>query len=316
MAINMKEKIDIKHLKKPIQVIGIIMIGMITTNAAFLTFARFISEPLWLHTLLIFFSLLTVFVFLYCIFKLITKYRVEMQDDKYYSEYLKYNKVTDKYEYQDNPFEKMNLKINRILEYQIKNQKSNLDIENKEEVSFIVAEISEDKKKIIAEIFNIENYYGRSELFSKREPLNETMIKKVHLEINDLIPDYLEIMDKLYNNGFNIHSTFGSDSDQKEIPKQLTLTFGMDVPIEYTQNLIRILKEYGLDSIDFVDFRQEVYDEFLGCVFIGSYSYDDIEVEIVKLSEELFSRILDPTISANDFYANLLAKVQNPVYEW
>lgn len=307
-------KLNIKDIKKPIQLIGYMIGGMITISAAFLTLAKFISEPLWLRTLIILSSLIIVFVFLYCIFKLITKYRNEMLEDRYYLK--SHNKATDKNEYLINPFEKINRKLNRIFEYQIKNNKSNSQIEKYENISEISNEISKEQKEIIADIFKVENLYGKSELFSKRRPLNENAISKIHIEINDLIPDYFRIMEVLNNNGFDIRSTFGSDSEQKNIPKQFTLTFGMNVPIEYIQKLISILKEFGLDSIDFVDFRQEVYDEFLNKVFIGSYSYDDDEIEIVKLTEELFSQIINPKISSAAFYAKLLANVHNPECGW
>ena len=311
---NKNNKLNIKDIKKPIQVIGVLMFGLITTSTAFLTLSKYISEPLWLRTLLILSALIIVFVFLYCIFKLITKYRNEMLEDRYYRK--SHNKVTDKNEYLIKPFEKINRKLNIILEYQIKNNKSNSQIEKYENVSEISNEISKEQKEIIADIFKVENLYGKSELFSKRRPLNENAINKIHLEINDLIPDYFRIMEILNNNGFDIRSTFGSDSEQKDIPKQFTLTFGMNVPIEYIQKLIRILKEFGLDSIEFVDFRQEDYDEFLYKVFIGSYSYDDKEIEIVKLTNELFSLILNPKISSVVFYAKLLVNVQNPKCDW
>jgi len=83
-------------ITKPIQLLAAWLSGLVLVNGSFLTAATTISSPVWLPILLVVASVINVPIFLLCIFLLQTKFRPEMQEDTYYSQYLekKYNNST------------------------------------------------------------------------------------------------------------------------------------------------------------------------------------------------------------------------------
>lgn len=83
-----KHKISPEKITKPFQLLAAWLIGLIVVNGSFLGTATQISVPEWAPAFLIVVSILNVPIFLFCIFLLQTKFRPEMQEDKYYSEYL------------------------------------------------------------------------------------------------------------------------------------------------------------------------------------------------------------------------------------
>ena len=82
------QKIDASKITKPIQLLAAWLIGLIIVNGSFLAAAAKLSTPTWAPTLLVIACVMNVPLFLICIFLLQTKFRPEMQEDRYYSEYL------------------------------------------------------------------------------------------------------------------------------------------------------------------------------------------------------------------------------------
>ena len=82
-----------EKVTKPIQLIAAWLTGMILNNTTFLTAASQITTPSWTSGLLIIAAVLNVPLFLFSIFLLQTRFRPEMQEDTFYSQYLerKYN---------------------------------------------------------------------------------------------------------------------------------------------------------------------------------------------------------------------------------
>jgi len=82
-----------EKVTKPIQLLAAWLTGMILINTTFLTAASQITTPSWTSGLLIIAAVLNVPLFLFSIFLLQTRFRPEMQEDTFYSQYLerKYN---------------------------------------------------------------------------------------------------------------------------------------------------------------------------------------------------------------------------------
>lgn len=82
------QRIDAAKITRPIQLLAAWLIGLIVVNGSFLAAAITLSSPAWTPALLVIASVINVPLFLLCIFLLQTKFRPEMQEDRYYSEYL------------------------------------------------------------------------------------------------------------------------------------------------------------------------------------------------------------------------------------
>ena len=87
-------------ITKPIQLLAAWLAGLAIVNASFLTAAGLLHSPTWLAPLLTIASVVNVPLFIVSLFLLQTKFRPEMQEDTFYSQYLerKYAPITMKSE--------------------------------------------------------------------------------------------------------------------------------------------------------------------------------------------------------------------------
>ncbi|MFC8689671.1 DUF4365 domain-containing protein, partial [Brevibacillus porteri] len=177
-------------------------------------------------------------------------------------------------------------------------------------------DIDDDKKKIITEIFMLENEYGQTDLFKHPSEIDNFDLSKSRVLVNELLADFYSISSSLSRAGITNFKGFGLPSDETEPPTKLVVSFGMGVQIRLLQKIILILSDYHLESIDFVDYRQEDYDEYLFTVAIGTYSYNDTNLGLIKIDTELLEKLLDPLISTNKFYAYLIQNVEDPCMDW
>lgn len=76
------------RITKPIQLLAAWLAGLAIVNGSFLAAAATIHTPSWITGTLVLASILNVPIFLLSLFILQTKFRPEMQEDSYYSEYL------------------------------------------------------------------------------------------------------------------------------------------------------------------------------------------------------------------------------------
>ncbi|MCP3721771.1 hypothetical protein M3I53_01290 [Paraburkholderia sp. CNPSo 3272] len=83
------QRINPEKVTKPIQLLAAWLVGLIVVNASFLLAAQQISHPTWAASLLVISSVVNVPIFIGALFLLQTKFRPQMQEDSYYSQYLK-----------------------------------------------------------------------------------------------------------------------------------------------------------------------------------------------------------------------------------
>lgn len=99
------------RITKPIQLLAAWLAGLAIVNGSFLTAAATIQTPTWILGTLVVASVLNVPLFLFCLFLLQTKFRPEMQEDSYYSQYLqdKYSDTTASFviENHERPLQKL-----------------------------------------------------------------------------------------------------------------------------------------------------------------------------------------------------------------
>ena len=84
----MDRSIQPHKVTKPIQLLAAWMVGLVVTNATFLTAATYISSPGWERGALVIASIANVPLFIVALFVLQTKFRAELQEDHFYAEYL------------------------------------------------------------------------------------------------------------------------------------------------------------------------------------------------------------------------------------
>lgn len=77
-----------ERITKPIQLLAAWLAGLAIVDGAFLTAAANIGKPDWIAGALVVAAILNVPIFLFSLFLLQTKFRPEMQEDSYYSQYL------------------------------------------------------------------------------------------------------------------------------------------------------------------------------------------------------------------------------------
>ena len=87
-----EQRINPEKVTKPIQLLAAWLVGLILVNGSFLVAAQQISKPEWASATLVVASVINVPVFIFALFLLQTKFRPQMQEDSYYSQYLQREK--------------------------------------------------------------------------------------------------------------------------------------------------------------------------------------------------------------------------------
>jgi hypothetical protein len=82
------KKFEPHKITKPIQLLATWFLSLIIIDSIFLYVARDISKPSWGASALIIAAIAFVPMFAYIYFHLQTRYRIEMQEDAYYSKYI------------------------------------------------------------------------------------------------------------------------------------------------------------------------------------------------------------------------------------
>ncbi|MCH7423622.1 MULTISPECIES: hypothetical protein [Shewanella] len=89
MSLGKQGGIEAKSITKPIQLLAAWLVGLIFVNGTFLMTAQSLISIEWLAASLVIASIANVPIFLVSLFLLQTKFRAEIQEDHYYSQYLK-----------------------------------------------------------------------------------------------------------------------------------------------------------------------------------------------------------------------------------
>ena len=88
------QKIEAHKITKPIQLMAVWFMALLLIESAFLTAAANISTPSWLAPTLVISAIVFVPLFLIGVFLMQTVFRKELQDDQFYSEWLKRQEKT------------------------------------------------------------------------------------------------------------------------------------------------------------------------------------------------------------------------------
>ena len=89
MSLGKQEGFNAQTITKPIQLLAAWLVGLIFVNGTFLITAQAFNSIEWLAATLVIASVVNVPLFLIALFILQTKFRPEIQEDHYYSQYIK-----------------------------------------------------------------------------------------------------------------------------------------------------------------------------------------------------------------------------------
>lgn len=82
------QKVDPQKVTKPIQLLAAWLVGLIVVNGSFLSSAVALGSETWESSILVIAAVFNVPMFLGAIFLLQTRFRPELQEDVFYSQYL------------------------------------------------------------------------------------------------------------------------------------------------------------------------------------------------------------------------------------
>ena len=279
------KKIDAHKVTKPIQLLAAWLVGLIAIDGSFLTAAGIISSPAWIPAALTLAAIINVPVFLVCIFLLQTKFRPEMQEDTYYAKFLE-NRMLQMTGKETGGATVDALRMD-LLEINGKTLKLisdlNINLKGLTEDIAVIQSNKDDSKAIQEKLVKIEQRLSASanEIRNFEKQINW---QRSRIAINDLLPNYNDILKKISDLGANVKETFGSSSEEPEVPKKLIISFGEEIDIEHLRALVPLLIEYGFE---YIDFSPDPLHE--GRIYVGSYvyQYPDEWKLVKKLDDEL-----------------------------
>jgi hypothetical protein len=89
LNLGKQDGINAQMITRPIQLLAAWLVGLIFVNGTFLITAQAFNSIEWLAATLVIASVINVPIFLFSLFLLQTKFRPEIQEDHYYSQYIK-----------------------------------------------------------------------------------------------------------------------------------------------------------------------------------------------------------------------------------
>ena len=251
-----EQKIEPSKVTKPIQLLAAWLVGLIIINGSFLTAASQIHDPSWASGLLVIATVINVPLFIVSLFLLQTKFRPEMQEDEYYSQYLE--------------------------------RRFSAETGKTELVEVIKSTPPSTNRRALFEGATSDPKWSLAETVRA----NETSI-----EINDLLPNFNEMVVQLRAIGAAPNKTFGSTSREPIPPKPFIVCVGRGVDIETIKGVIHIAGAFGLDGIAYSD-----DDISHKRIYIGAYSYDNPKNKFLPVSDSVLKEILADDFTLERFH--------------
>lgn len=261
---NMDERIEPHKVTKPIQLLAAWLLGLIVVDGSFLSAAAMLKQPSWAPNLLVIAAVCNVPLFLVSLFLLQTRFRPEMQEDSYYSKYLEVARTTGKPESLATDLQVLRSTVSesntRTVEVVERLQTQVIEIARQ------VSGIAAHRPPVMEAITNALEA-GREDI---QERKREIQWQAYWVGVNDLLPNYKNIVARLNEARIPIADTFGSSSNVPRPPAHYVVAFGPGVEIEALRQLLRVLAGTGIEFLDYAS-RDEIHQ---GRLYVGGYAYD------------------------------------------
>ncbi|QUH25556.1 hypothetical protein [Serpentinicella alkaliphila] len=257
---EIKSQIEPHKVTKPIQLLACWLVGLILVNGSFLTSAVMIKQPDWIINVLVVASVINVPIFLICIFLLQTRFRPEMQEDQFYSQYIDKKFGNSKREVTPDAIES----IRKVTS-------NNYDtlIQMIEELEKNQNEISTQLNKFNKEE-NLDFMFNGELLKSKIINVVKPEKPKIFFEnktvsLNAKLNIFNELARAFKANRIPVHEIFG-----REEPLNFLISFGDGFS---TEEIITILNSVQSISDGYIAYAHDEYelDQYKNKVLIGSY---------------------------------------------
>ena len=279
---KVNQEIQPHRVTKPIQLLAAWLLGLIAVDGAFLTAARLIVTPPWAPGVLVIAAVVSVPLFLICIFILQTRFRPQMQEDSYYSRYLALQQQTLK---------KVGSPPDQILRLHER------VVSSQNAVNDAISVLDDGMAEIRAQLAGaLPLPSERAEAFvetSERIIANarsRLLPRQIDVEVNDLLPMYEQLRETWLDSRIKVKDTFGSSSEERGPAQYAVVIFGDsltgDAMHEVCQSLINTGEWY-------VGIASEWYN--VGKIYIGSYGYGGKAV--TRLNTPLLHEMSRPDFS-------------------
>jgi hypothetical protein len=209
------ERIEPHKVTKPIQLLAAWLVGLIIVDGCFLLSAIKIAAGSWERSALILAAIANVPIFLAALFLLQTKFRPELQEDMYYSQYL--DKRTDKV---------ITLTNQEVQDARLLDLKSDISK---------LSQLLEVSKSSDVRIKGKSTEWGKWEV-----------------AINDHLEEFVEIRSELRKHQIPVKSIFGKIAGTAK-PKKKIVSFNSAMDFKSILTLLRILSNFNFDGYMYGD---------------------------------------------------------------
>lgn len=278
-----------ERVTKPIQLLAAWLVGLIIVNGAFLTGAVMIAKPAWAPAWLVVAAIINVPVFIAAIFVLQTRFRPEMQEDVFYSQYLESKTGTVR------SFD-LAANLGAVREEMAASRSETLEV---------VAGIRSELERLTTEVSALSDDAGQSvdilgRIGSIQRAVEDSKSKlrqaeraidwsRITVSVNDYLPNYDAILTGLKDLGVRIDDVFGSSSDPPRPPGAFVLSLGDGLKLEQIRALVDLLEPSGLKVIEYDDDDMYCYE-----ATIGSYAVPGMGTAYVLVDSDFLSTLRDP----------------------
>lgn len=294
--------IGAEKVTKPIQLLAAWLAGLVLVNGTFLTAAKVVSQPSWLPAVLVIASVVNVFVFLACMFILQTKFRTQLQEDSYYSQFLR--ETGERVSWLD-AIESLRNEVSSVREQHIE-LASAVKVIVQVPADGVEGDADEQAEKLDAPSPRSGDEVPANADSNCAVPIGPIVAQAVpnqclsavgsavglairtyagvparsfhRIWVNDLIPGYPNLVKDLIVGGFTIEKTFGSSSYKKRAPDPLVVTIGETGSMAAVKAILQLAARQGfrLVALSRGPSVREV-------VLLGAYSYEVVNVAPVDI---------------------------------
>ena len=281
----MSQEITPHKVTKPIQLLAAWLLGLVLIDGAFLGAAKALSTPSWLPAVLVIAAVCNVPLFLACIFLLQTRFRPQMQEDLFYSRYLRIQQETGK----------IRISGKEIAELREATTAS------QDRLAEGLVQLDGSIMELRSKLAGLKNGGDREAvegaLLHSEEALNEVrhgvQWAGHSVQVNDLLQEYPEIRRMLRESQIKVTGTFGSTSNNPRRPVYPVIAFGLGVGGPAIVQISQLLKNCADWYINVAE-----RDISFGIVYIGSYGYGGEPV--ARLDDDLLAYMTTPNFEWDD----------------
>ncbi len=231
------KQIQPHRVTKPIQLLAAWLVGLIVTNTIFLAAATNLEIDSWERGALVVSSIVNVPLFLLALFVLQTRFRAELQEDTFYSEYLSKKTAAvvriDKNASQDARIDILERQLSRLTESRTGSAPLGPDV-------------------------------NHSQIDWAEWPV----------ALNILHPQFQAIRETLRAANIPLADIFGNKPNSVP-PEKWIIALSHHLPFTHKARLLEVLLPYGFDGIQFWEPQREVEeneDVYIGSYGVGTYA--------------------------------------------